>query len=182
MNTWKDTIRNYLLVCLFRVRFFTRRISQEIACSVKRGDVVLEIGSSKADASGRCYFSAQEYFANRGIEFIQSDVRPECGHRVIDITQFHDQEMYDHILCFHVLDDVYEWQQGILNMYASLKPGGQLHIIVPVFNGINTPADLYRFTEKLLRGFCVSHCMFVEEFKVHGLKIFPFAYYIKVVN
>lgn len=169
-----------LFFVIFRVRIFTRKKAREIAKLAKSGEKILEIGSGKKGSNGEYYFSADKYFKGKGVDFIQSDINESFGHNVIDITDFHDQEAYDQILCFHILDDVYEWEGAFINLYNGIKPGGSLHIIIPGFIPLDYPSDLFRFTEKLIKEFCKKNKLIIDKFEIHGYKRFPFAYYLRI--
>lgn len=181
-KTISQKFLDYLLVLLFRVRPFTRRMAKKIADLVATGSTVLEIGSGKAEADGSYYFSVKKYFDSRGVTFICSDRDASFGHRSIDVTTFDEENVYDHILCFHVLDDIYEWQHALLNLTRALRVGGTVHIILPVFNGFDLTADYYRFSEKLLRTFCEKEGLRITEFYIHGYRVFPFAYYMAITT
>lgn len=173
-------LKNYAFFLVFRVRPFTRKKVKEIALFVKKGNKVLEIGSGPPDREGNYYFSSYKYFQDKKVEFLMSDINPKYGHRVVDITNFKEREKYNHILCFHVLDDIYDWQKAFLNLYRALKNNGYLHIILPGFNGLDFKVDYFRFTEKLLREFCRRNNINIERLEIHGFKTYPFAYYLRV--
>lgn len=172
-------IRNYFLFLFFRVRIFTRKKSKEISDSVKEGDNILEIGSGGKNKKGDYYFSAEKYFRKKKVRFIMSDVNLEFGHKIIDINNFNEIEQYDHILCFNVLEHIFDWQDGFLNLYRSLKKNGTLYIIVPVFYPIHpSPRDYWRFTEEAFVEFSRRNNMKIEKLEIHGFKFYPFAYYL----
>ncbi len=175
-----NKINNYIIFLIFRVRIFTRKKIKEISFIVKDGDKVLEIGSGGKNEKGEYYFSAEKYFENKNVEFIKSDINPKFGHKIINIVNFNEIEKYDHILCFHVLDDVYEWQKAFLNLWSGVKTDGFLHIILPGYTPLDYPVDLFRFTEKLIKDFCIGNNINISKFEVHGFKRFPLAYYLKI--
>lgn len=174
-------LRNYLFFIIFRVRIFTRQKAKEIAASVKDGDKILEVGSGGKNEKGEYYFSAEKYFRNKNVEFIMSDINPKFGHKILDISDFNEENQYDHILCFHVLDEVYNWEKAFLNLYNALKANGHLHIILPVFSPLpRDSTSLFRFTERLLKDFCFKNKIQIEKFEILGFRIYPFAYYLKI--
>ncbi len=136
---------------------------------------ILEIGSGKQD-HGKDYYSAKKYFDSSN-EFIQSDINPEYGHLVVNITDLDIREEYDIIICMNVLEHVYEYQKGVDNMYLSLKKGGQLVVFVPMFYPLHDePHDYWRFTEHSLRKiFDQFQILSIEK---SGLHQFPVAYFI----
>lgn len=179
MKSYYKKLSNYFFFLLFRVRPFTRKIGKEIAQNVKFGTDILEVGSGWQESDGRYYFSQSQYFKNKSVNFIMSDKNESFGHKVVDIAQFEEKEKYDQILCFHVLDDVYEWEKALLNLYNALKEGGTLHLVVPGFSPLDIEADKYRFTDKLFKEFSKRNAIDIQEIRTHGFEIFPFAYYVK---
>jgi hypothetical protein len=180
-NKISKKIANYFIFFIFRVRIFTRKKMKEISRLVKSGDKILEIGSGGKNEKGKYYFSAHEYFGDKGVDFIMSDINPNFGHKVIDITNFNEKDTYDHILCFHVLDEVFDYEKAFLNLYNALKIEGFLHIVSPAF--IPLPRKLhsyFRFTSDFFEEFCKKNNMKIDKFEIHGFKRFPFAYYIKI--
>jgi hypothetical protein len=173
-------IGDYASFFIFRVRIFTRKKMKEISEIVKSGDKILEIGSGGKNKDGECYFSAEKYFSDKSVDFIKSDKNTSFGHKVIDVVNLIEKEEYDHILCFHVLDDVYEWQKAFLNLWSAIKIGGFLHIILPGYTPLDYPVDLFRFTDKLIKEFCVKNNIKIDKFEIHGFKKFPFAYYLRI--
>lgn len=178
-QTITSRLAQYAAFVILRVRIFTRRIAAQIAAATKPGETVLEIGSGWKDAIGKYYFSAEQYFNGCNVTFIKSDWRADYGHRVIDITKFTEENAYNHILCFHVLDDIYEWEQALRNLYRAVKPGGFLHLIVPAYTLLDLPADLFRFTERLLRECAQRNNFTIDTVVRHGPARYPFAYYVR---
>ena len=179
-NGMKKKIFDYAMYAMFRVRPFTRTCGIMVSREMHDGDVVLEIGSGGKSENKKYYFSMEKFFDTKKIMFIKSDLNPNYGVKVVDIEHFADVEKYNHILCFHVLDDVYEWQKALLNLYGALKKGGALHVVLPGFNGLDYKSDYYRFTEKLIYKFCEDNDFLLEKCVIHGYKRFPFAYYIRI--
>lgn len=122
---------------------------EEIAAN-SEGKVVLEIGSGK-QIKGKNSYSAVHLFPDAE-EFIMTDINPDFGHKVLDITKMKDKEKYDIILCLNVLEHVFEFQKAVDNMHKSLKMGGTLCIAVPfAFPLHDEPTDYWRYTEHSLR-------------------------------
>lgn len=170
--------KNYLLFFIFRNRIFTRRKAKEIALLVKPKERILEIGSGVKNEKGSYYFSVSNYFKDKDVEFIMSDIKPESGLKIIDVTEMNEQEIYDHIICFNVLEHVYDWRKAVLNMYQALKIGGYLHIITPVFYPIHdAPNIFFIFTEFGFKEFCRRNNLNLIKFEIHGFRNYPFAYY-----
>lgn len=122
---------------------------QEIAADAK-GKTVLEIGSGKME-NGKYGYSAEHLFQDAK-EFIKTDINPEFGHTVLDITTMTTKSKYDIILCLNVLEHVYDFQVAVDNLHRSLKKGGLLIVAVPfAFPLHDEPGDYWRFTEHALR-------------------------------
>ncbi len=134
---------------VFGIRKFNDRCIEGYARGITNKKI-LEIGSGTHEY-GKDYYSAKRYF-DPSNEFIQSDINPEYGHQIVDITGMTFSEEFDIILCMNVLEHVYEYQQAIQNMYQALKPGGELVVFVPMFYPLHDePHDYWRFTEDGLR-------------------------------
>lgn len=175
-----NKIKNYLFYIILGVRPFTRVCAQRIATAAMPAEKILEIGSGWPSDNGEYYFSVKKYFVGKPVDFIQSDLDPSYGLPVVDVVNFSDEEVYDRIMCFHVLDDIWDWQVAWKNLFRAVKKGGSLHIILPVFSKLDMSRDLFRFTEKLIRRFCQENSMHITEFVTKGFTDFPFAYYITI--
>ena len=159
---------------VFGIRRFNDKSIKIYAKGVENKKI-LEIGSGKHEY-GKDYYSAKRYFSSSN-EFIQSDVNPEYGHQIIDITSWAVKEKYDVIICMNVLEHVFEYQKAIDNLYRALKKGGELVVFVPMIYPLHDePHDYWRFTEhslrKMLNGFCKVE---VNHSGIHEL---PVAYFI----
>lgn len=134
----------------------TRRWSDEVAARISRsgsGRKVLEIGSGRQDMGHEAY-SLRRLFADSD-EFVQSDVNPLFGHRVIDVTAMSVEDEFDIILCMYVLEHVFDVAAAVENMRRALRPGGQLVVAVPhMYPYHDEPIDFWRFTEHSLRRLC----------------------------
>lgn len=134
----------------------TRKWSDEAVADIARrggGRKVLEIGSGRQDLGADAY-SLKRLFTGTD-EFVQSDVNPAFGHRVIDVTDMDVDKEFDLLLCLYVLEHVFDVKAAVDNMYRALRPGGQLVISVPhVYPYHDEPIDFWRFTEYSLRQLC----------------------------
>lgn len=129
-------------------KYYYRQLAA-IAPSAK-GKRVLEIGSGK-QVKGREAYSAVHIFEDVA-EFRQTDMNPEFGHEILDITAMDINREYDLILCLNVLEHVYDFQTAIQNLHRALKDGGRLVVAVPfAFPMHDEPHDYYRYTEFALR-------------------------------
>ena len=181
INKISKRIVDYFIFFIFRVRIFTRKKMEKIAKLVKSGDKILEIGSGGKNEKGKYYFSAKDYFKDSNVDFIMSDINPNFGHKVIDITTFNEKEEYNHILCFHVLDEVFDFEKAFLNLYNALNAGGFLHIVSPAFVPLPRKLSSYfRFTDDFFKELCKRNDIKIEKIERLGFKRFPFAYYLMI--
>lgn len=159
---------------IFGIRKFNDRCIRSYAKGVKNKQV-LEIGSG-TQAFGKDYYSAKRYF-DLSNEFIQSDINPEFGHPLVDITIMEESDAYDIILCMNVLEHVYDYQKGIQNMYRALRPSGELVVFVPMFYPLHDePHDYWRFTEHALRK--MFQDFEIIELKKKGLREMSVGYFL----
>lgn len=183
MKKFLKRLRSYAFFIIFRSRIFTREKAKEVVGLAKNGDRILEIGSGGLNENGEYYFSIEPYFKGKQINFIMSDINPNFGHKVIDVSELNEDQQYNHIVCFHVLDEVYDWQRAFLNLYRALKIGGYLHIVLPVFVPLPMGGKIvsyYRFTSMLLEEFCIRNDMLIDKLEIQGFKMYPFTYYLRI--
>jgi 2-polyprenyl-3-methyl-5-hydroxy-6-metoxy-1,4-benzoquinol methylase len=109
------------------------------------GKRVLEIGSGGAGRSAKALFEAEN-------EFVQSDVAPDFGHLVVDVTTMEFESEFDLVLCVYVLEHVYDVRQAMERIHHALVPGGRAFVVVPtIYPYHDEPTDYWRFTEYSLR-------------------------------
>ena len=122
---------------------------------------ILEIGSGQ-NPSGK-YFDYTNSFKTSDID-------------TINAVNMDFKEEFDVIICINVLDDIFEVQKAIDNIYNALKENGQVFVIVPAFYPIHDiPNDYWRFTEFSLRKLFLRFNNI--EVSIIGLKRFP-SYYV----
>jgi SAM-dependent methyltransferase len=152
---------------------WVRREMRRFAADVREARV-LELGSGRQDL-GRDAYSMRWAFGESN-EFVQSDIVPEYGHELVDVTTMEFEDEFDVILCLNVLEHVYDFQNAIGRIHAALKPGGRVAIVVPVFYPYHDePNDYWRFTEHALRRMFETFAAF--ELRHRGLRQAPFAYF-----
>lgn len=131
---------------------------------------ILEIGSGRQDLGADAY-SLRAAFAGAG-EFVQSDVNPSFGHRVVDVTDMSIDQEFDVILCMYVLEHVFDVRAAVDNMRKALRPGGRVLIAVPhVYPYHDEPIDFWRFTEHSLRELCRDFS--AVDIRRKGMRRFP---------
>tara|TARA_Y100000310_G_scaffold94401_1_gene92017 strand:+ start:16497 stop:17021 length:525 start_codon:yes stop_codon:yes gene_type:complete len=160
---------------LFRTRPFVNKHLKKFAknCNNKK---ILELGSGKSE-KGKHSYSSKKFF-NLTNDFLQTDMNPDFGHKVLDATKMNYKNEFDVILCLNVLEHVYEFQKAIDNIHAALKPQGTLLFFVPGYYPLHDePHDYWRFTEhslkKIFQNFSnikISHS---------GVRQYPFGYFIE---
>lgn len=129
---------------LFGSRGWLANRIAEVAPSLAHGRV-LEIGSGRHDYGENAYSLKPKFPAT--CDFVQSDLNPDFGHLVVDVTSMEIESEYDGILCMSVLEHVDRFWEAIPRMRRALKPGGKLILSVPMtFPYHDEPADYYRFT------------------------------------
>lgn len=114
------------------------------------GSHVLEIGSGRQDLGAEAY--SMRAACPNAAGFVQSDVNPEFGHRVVDITTMTIQEEFDLILCISVLEHIPRFLDAMPRLYDALRPGGLAFVSTPMcFPYHDEPADYWRLTEHGMR-------------------------------
>ncbi|RKY92765.1 hypothetical protein DRQ15_01365 [candidate division KSB1 bacterium] len=160
------------------MRKFNNKCIKEFSKEI-RNTKILEIGSGKK-YKGEYYYSAKRFF-HESNEFIQSDITPEFGHRIIDVTQMNFIDEFDIILCMNVLEHVFDFKKAIDNIYKALKPGGTALIFVPGFYPLHDePCDYWRFSEHSLRK--IANKFRHVTIKHSGIRQYPFAYFVKAIK
>ena len=97
---------------------------------------------------------ASEYFEN-GLAFARQRL-PQCRFRQIDATAMSDENFYDCIGSFDVVEHIHDDEIVLRNFYHALRPGGFLFLTVPQHPWLWSSADEYahhvrRYTENELR-------------------------------
>jgi SAM-dependent methyltransferase len=111
---------------------------------------VLEIGSGRQDLGPDAY-SLRPGFPPVA-EFVQSDINPVFGHRVLDVTDMVVDQEFDLVLCMYVLEHVYDVRAAVANLLRAVRPGGTVLVAVPhLYPYHDEPIDFWRFTEHSLR-------------------------------
>jgi ubiquinone/menaquinone biosynthesis C-methylase UbiE len=111
----------------------------------QKGARILEIGSGRQDM-GEGAFSFRHIFGDDN-EFVQSDINPEHGHLVVDVTSMEFVDEWDVILCVSVLEHVPDVHAALKRIHNALKPGGCAVIVAPMcFPYHDEPEDYWRFT------------------------------------
>ena len=131
---------------------------------------VMEIGSGKPEG-GEYVYSMRPLFPEVD-EFVMTDLNPEFGHQVVDVTTFEVDEPFDAILCLSVLEHVPEPKLALQRLHDAVRPGGTVVIGVPFAYPLHDePADFWRFTEHGLR--LLMEPLFDVELHHRGPRQFP---------
>lgn len=143
-------------------------------CSRINSSKILEIGSGK-EVNGKLIYSVAEFFRRNHNDVVLSDLNPEFGHKVVDITKSVPRG-FDVIVCFNVLEHVFDFHSGIRNIHRSLDKNGKLLVLVPAFYPLHDePHDYWRYTEHSLRKL-LSKFRKVE-IDCYGKRELPFFYF-----
>ena len=188
MDISKNDLFRHTAHVVFRTRGFVNRRLARFGATL-RDSKILELGSGPSPrrsglgfgrAGGkpvkdRHPYSAKKFFHDSN-EFIESDVVPEFGHRIVDATAMDFNEEFDVVLCVSVLEHVFDFKAALVNIRKALKPGGIAIISVPGFYPLHDqPADYWRFTEHSLRRLLSDYA----EVKIErmGPQAYPLVYY-----
>jgi|SRR3989344_2154220 len=170
MRVMKNTV-----YFLFETGKLKRKSIETFAKSIKNKKI-LEIGSGKKDKS-KYHYSTKNFF-DKSNTFIQSDINPEYGHKVIDVTKMKYKEEFDIIICISVLEHVYNFDKAVKNLYNSLKSGGILILYLPFLYPLHDePHDYWRFTEHSIRRLLKDFSK--VKIKYSGIRSYPLTYFIK---
>ena len=148
-------------------------------CSKIRNKRILEIGSGKS-VKRKFIYSVADFFRKNNNEVVLSDANPKLGHGVIDIVKSCPAG-FDVIVCFSVLEHVFDFHEAVKNMHKSLGKKGRLLVLVPAFYPLHDePNDYWRFTEHSLRKLFSKFRK--TEIDCYGKREFPFFYFVSAVK
>ena len=163
---------------IFRPRQFNHKWIAKLAHET-RNKKILELGSGKIYEGDYCCSVKDMFDASN--EFIQSDIKKEYGHRIVDATSMKFENEFDVVLCMNLLEHVYDFQMVIDNIYDALNKNGLIVILVPAFYPLHDePHDYWRFTEHSLRKLLNRFSLTRLEYS--GIRQYPFAYYVEAVK
>jgi SAM-dependent methyltransferase len=152
---------------IFRVRKFQHKHLRKLGKTIQNKKI-LEIGSG--DKTSKPFFDESN-------DFLCSDIFPEYGHPIVDVTTMTFEEEFDVVVCLSVLEHVFEFQKAYENMYRALKNGGVLILSFPGYYPFHAePHDYWRFTEHSIRKLLSKF----REVKIYhrGIRQYPFVYFI----
>ncbi len=139
-------------------------MNEEIHKSVELSGVVLDIGGGKQPSYSRL-------LVNKPSLFIVMDIILDKSVDVVgSITRLPlRSNSVDYVLCFNVLEHVFDYTSALSEIRRVLKPGGILYGRVPFLFGIHEdPSDYWRYTKESLREL-LARASFVEvSIKTHG--------------
>lgn len=160
------------------VNRFKKRNIEMFAKNIKN-KTILEIGSGKPTNKGYIY-SVKEFF-DESNDFIQSDINGSYGHNALNVINMDHIDKFDVILCLNVLEHIFDYNEAINNIHHAIKPNGAVIFLIPVFYPLHDePVDYWRFTEHSLRK--LLHNFNIYEFKVNGIRRYPFSYWIEATK
>lgn len=158
---WWFQARNNLIIWIFRSR--VHGIKRFLEVGYGTGYVI----SGIAKALPELELEASEYFEN-GLAFARQRL-PQCRFRQLDATEMLDENLYDCIGSFDVIEHIDADETVLHNFHRALRHGGFLLLTVPQHPWLWSPADVYahhlrRYTDKELKekvlnaGFRIDYC------------------------
>lgn len=138
-----------------------------------RGNRILEIGSGKA--TNGTYLKSYKHYFDATNDFIQSDINPAYGHRVVDLMRMEYEDAFDMILCLNVLEHVFDLEGAARSLHRAIRSPGLVGVVVPALYPLHDePYDYWRLTEHSLRR--VFSDFRDLEIGYSGLRRLPFMY------
>jgi len=134
---------------------------------------ILEIGSG---GWRRGYpFQSAIGLADPGADFVQSDLDPSRGHRIVDVTAPEPSlGLFDAVLCCNVLEHVFDIEAALQGLAQLVKPHGRILAATPFAYPLHDePADYWRPTEHALEKLFAVHWRQVR-IRPIGLRRLPF--------
>jgi len=158
---WWFCSRNRIIFWILRAR--ARGITNFLEVGCGTGFVI----SSIATAFPELELEASEYF-EEGLVFARQR-QPQCRFRQLDATAMAEQDAYDCIGSFDVIEHIDADETVLSNFHRALRPGGFLLLTVPQHPWLWSAADDYahhkrRYTVQELRrkvlhaGFRIEYC------------------------
>ena len=158
---WWFRARNRAIVWILRSRVRGIKSFLEVGCGT--GFVI----SGIAKAFPALLLEASEYFED-GLVFARQRL-PQCRFRQLDATEMTEENAYDCIGSFDVIEHIDADERVLSNFNRALHPGGFLLLTVPQHPWLWSAADDYahhvrRYTAKELRrkvlyaGFRIEYC------------------------
>lgn len=169
---------NYIFKKVIKVTVHLLFQSEKVHLSVReyakkiQNQEILEIGAGKN--------SVKSLF-DKTNKFFVSDKNPQIpGCLKIDVNKMKFQKRFNLIVCLNVLDDIFDYQKAVDNIFAALKKNGVCYIVVNGFYPLHDlPDDYWRFTENSLK---VIFTKFRQvDIKKIGFNYFP-SYYIVIAK
>ena len=160
-KNWWFRARNSIILWILRNRTPEMRNFLEVGCGT--GFVI----SGIAKAFPKVELEASEYY-EAGLGFARQRL-PRCSFRRLDAIAMSDNNLYDCIGSFDVIEHINADEIVLFNFYRALRHGGFLLLTVPQHPWLWSSADDYahhvrRYTENELRqkilhaGFQLEYC------------------------
>jgi SAM-dependent methyltransferase len=158
---WWFRARNHTIIWVLRSRCRGIKRFLEVGCGT--GFVISGISKAMPNLE----LEASEYFED-GLAFARQRL-PQCHFRRLDATAMEEEDAYDCIGSFDVIEHISADDTVLYNFYRALRTGGLLLLTVPQHPWLWSAADDYahhvcRYTVKGLRrkvlraGFRVEYC------------------------
>ena len=127
---------------LFKLREFSKQMLEKLR--IDSGDRILEIGPNRLvgaknspvfEKHPTTFFDLSSRCPEEDFSYFDLDIDPEVSPSFLgDISSAAlslPVNYFDKIICFSVLEHVFDIRTAIDNLQAALKPGGDCHIITP---------------------------------------------------
>ncbi|MEM2294041.1 MAG: class I SAM-dependent methyltransferase [Thermofilaceae archaeon] len=143
-------------------------MNEEIYNSVKLSGIVIDIGGGKQPSYQRLLFEKSDSIT---FHLIILDIVPDINVNVVgSITHLpFRSSSVNYILCFNVLEHVFDYALALAEIWRVLKPNGILYGRVPFLFGIHEdPYDYWRYTKKTLEEILYRANFTEISIKTHG--------------
>jgi len=130
--------------------FSNDQFARSVAARIPSDALVLDAGAGKAPYAH--YHREHRYMTidYGGDRTVKEAVLPDCFSDVANIP--FQENVFDAILCYQVLEHVSDPQQVLQGLYSVLRPGGRLYLTVPQGWGLHhEPHHYFNFTRYGLR-------------------------------
>ncbi|WP_269622999.1 class I SAM-dependent methyltransferase [Prochlorococcus marinus] len=132
-GNWWFLSRNSILIWVLRNKVNKFSNYLEVGCGT--GFVLKALANEFPEVS----LNASEYY-EEGLVYARRRV-PSCNFKCIDATIMSEENTYDCIGTFDVLEHIENDQKVVSNLYKALKPNGSLLISVPQHNWLWSHTD-----------------------------------------
>lgn len=167
-------ISKKIIQTIVHILFQSRKVRLSVRVFAKKikNQKILEVGAGKNSVN--CYF-------DKSNNFFISDINPQIlGSLKIDVNEMKFRNRFNLIVCVNVLDDIFDYQKAVDNIFVALKKNGICYVVVNGFYPLHDlPNDYWRFTEHSLKRIFAKFNK--VDIKKIGFNYFP-SYYIVIAK